>query len=138
METPVDSATKSRRPWRDSKWQGNDGVKSERRHLALLSVLGGLVFFGAGCWGASSVTNRNTQSLNAPYGGYTQGPGDVPSPSINLADVASLELKVRSYNSYTKDKAVTLYPWEHLAEPHKPNVLELLNWPASGDELDYR
>lgn len=137
--TPLDSSGRTRREWWDGGWQEVEGVRRERRHLVLLSMLGGIVFFGAGCWGASAVTSRRPRSLQSSHVLYSPKSSDISKTGVELAqDVQDLDLKVRSYNAYTKDHPIELYPWEHLAEPYKPNVLELLDWPASGDDIEYR
>lgn len=42
------------------------------------------------------------------------------------------------YNAYTKDNDIELYPWEHVAEPYAPTTMEVLDWPQTGDNLEYR
>lgn len=140
--SPRESTTfgERRRWWDNTRLEG---VNSERRHLAILSVLGGLVFFGAGCWGATTVSGRaiTPQSANAAYSVEQSTPGSKVGVNLAATGVSSAEdgdLKVRLYNSYTENNPVQLYPWEHLAEPYKPTVMEVLDWPASGDDVEYR
>lgn len=60
--------------------------------------------------------------------------------ATNVADGSgsSDDLKVHLYNFYTKDNPIELYPWEHVAEPYAPTTMELLDWPQTGDNLEYR
>lgn len=82
-----------------------------------------------GAWGTTNVPRR------------TQHQEDLLNSSrhANLAasDLPS-ELMVRLFNAYTDKNPIELYPWEHMAEPHKPSTMELLDWPESSDELEYR
>ncbi|CBJ26075.1 tyrosinase-like protein 2 [Ectocarpus siliculosus] len=53
-------------------------------------------------------------------------------------ETTTTELQVRMFNTYTLQNPITLYPWEHMAEPLKPSTMELLDWPVSGEHLEYR
>lgn len=132
MDTKLRDIARLRRRnnwWDPRGWAGFDAVRTERRQLAILSVLGALVFLGA--WGVTTSVPQRIQ----------QHQQDLLSSSrdANLAasDLPS-ELKVRVFNAYTDKNPIELYPWEYMAEPHKPTTMELLDWPVSSDELDYR
>lgn len=131
------------------------GVRTERRQLAVLGVLAGLVLFGSATWGAASVA-RNSKARQhvegqlQPQNQELQEEDMVVTSSLNAAVDMNLAaaaatsneeeelFKIHVYNSYTKDDPIQLYHWEYMAEPHKPTRMELLNWPAASDELDYR
>lgn len=129
-----------RQGWWNTARRGVDGVLTERRQLVILSVLGGLVFFGA-----SSISNRTTaprvQQVDATGSSETAGEATGfrgGASMLALSADSPNPLKVRLYNAYTMDNPIELYPWEHLAEPHKPSTMEMLDWPAASDELEYR
>lgn len=131
------------------------GVRTERRQLAVLGVLAGLVFFGSATWGAASVA-RNSKARQhvegqlQPQNQEFQEEDIAVTSSLNAAldinmaaDLATSDegeelFKIHVYNSYTKDDPIQLYKWEYMAEPHKPTRMELLNWPEASDQLDYR
>lgn len=139
-----------RRNWWDVRWSRSGAFRNERRHLIILSVLGGLVFFGAGL--LSGINSTNAAASRAGSFSSTSKPGSLSlevsaTESTRLDAVNTVpteaseqpkELKVRMYNFYTKNNEIELYPWEHLAEPHKPSTMELLDWPASDESLEYR
>lgn len=145
-----------RRRWWDVRLSRNGAFHKERRHLMFLSVLGGLVFFGAGMLGGttrlSSSSKQEPQqashSLSAvPQGGspssrQAQEGSNAAASTGMLAAIpngdAPSELKVHLYNSYSQNNPIDLYPWQFLAEPFKPTTMELLDWPASGEQLEYR
>ena len=140
-----------RRKWWDVRWSRSEAFRNERRQFVILSVLGGLVFFGAGLFSgvistnaaasrAGSLSSTSTKSASIPM-----EKGAVESARLDALDVVTTEasekpkeLKVHMYNSYTENNSIELYPWEHMAEPHKPSTMELLDWPASDDTLEYR
>lgn len=136
------------------RWSRSGAFRKERRHLVVLSVLAGLVFFGAGLLGGTTRTTASQQATSA--GSFSAAaqvdsvpPGTVgqlnPAASTGLAATnvadgsgSSDDLKVHLYNFYTKDNPIELYPWEHVAEPYAPTTMELLDWPQTGDNLEYR
>lgn len=141
----------SRRSWWQVRWSGGTGVHNERRHLAILSVLGGVVFFGAGLLGSTASTRSAAAPQSANTGSFS-ATSDVASNAqsasgakiVNTASTTSLagmkdgSLTVHMYNAYTKNNPTELYPWEHNAEPHKPSTMELLDWPSSDVNIEYR
>lgn len=135
------------------RWSRSGAFRSERRHLVFLSVLGGLVFFGAGLLGGTASASRisSPQTPSTETLSSVSKVGTVPSAEAGVVKSTSLatsavlsseasnkELKVRMYNSYTEYNPIELYPWEHMAEPYKPTTMELLDWPEAGERVEYR
>lgn len=52
--------------------------------------------------------------------------------------VSPTNIKIRVYNTYTKDHPIQHYPWEHVAEPYRDTMLEIQSWPGWEDNVDYR
>lgn len=145
-----------RRKWWDVRWSRSGAFRNERRHLVILSVLGGLVFFGAGLLGGTATTRNaaphspDTESFSATSqagalsSGAAKGLNPVASTDLAAANIAASsdqqapELRVHLYNWYTQSNEIELYPWEHLAEPHKPTTMDLLDWPESDEHVEYR
>lgn len=111
------------------------------------------MFFGAGLLGGGAATSRASAPQASTAGSFSATPvsekagavtpavasGDVVAPTDGApSDDRPTELKVRMYNRYTKDNGIELYPWEHMAEPHKPTTMELLDWPQADENLEYR
>lgn len=131
--------------------------RNERRHLVILSVLAGVVFFGCGLLGGTAPSRYSTAppsntgsfsaSTAAQSGSGLEEQGQ-DGPDMNLAATIgavgetssgeTTELKVRIYNAYTANNPIELYPWEHMAEPYKPSTMEVVGWPSSGENLEYR
>lgn len=149
------AATGEGRNWWNVRWSRSGAFRNERRHLVVLSVLAGLVFFGAGLLGGTTRATAPQQATSA--GSFSAAaqedsvpPGSVgqlnPVASTDLAATnvvddqsePSKDLKVHLFNTYTKDNDIELYPWEHIAEPYTPTTMEVLDWPQSGDNLEYR
>jgi len=141
------------------RWSRSMAFRNERRHLVILSVLAGVVFFGCGLLGGTSssrysaVTPSNTGSFSASAaaqsgsGSEEEGQGQRDGSDMNLAATVgaaggssgeTAELQVRVYNAYTVNNPIELYPWEHMAEPYKPSTMEVVGWPSSGENLEYR
>lgn len=140
--------------------------RNERRHLIFLSVLAGVVFFGCGLLGTTSLYSApasqdtpgsfsaSSAAATQPVAGSQQqqqqqfaavaAAGAEGSSSSGGGDGSSgetqeePELKVHVFNSYTKGNPLDLYPWEHVSEPYKPSTMEVLDRPPSGDNLEYR
>lgn len=156
MESSV-VAGERRGLWSNLRCSKSLAFQRERRHLVILSVLAGVVFFGCGLLGGTA-TGRysppNTGSFSASAatepisGSGTDAEREqLDGTGMSLAAAATAtpgtsgetpDLKVHLFNTYTKDNPVDLYPWEHLAEPYKPSTMELLGWPEAGDNLEYR
>lgn len=147
----MDSAGSSdRRNWWEVRWSSSGAFRNERRQLIILSLLGGLVFFGAGLLSGVISTNAaasKTGSFSVPSKsgpmsleatGAQSSRMDTVGAASSGASEHSTELKVRLYNHYTENNKIELYPWEHVAEPYKPSVMELLDWPQADENLDYR
>lgn len=136
------------RNWWNVRWSRSGAFHNERRHLVILSVLAGLVFFGAGKLGGSTGTSAPQQATGAGSFSASAQANAAPAGAAGqtglaatiAADVGypSEDLKVRMYNAYTKDNPIELYPWEHVAEPYAPTTMEMLDWPESNDNLEYR
>ncbi|CAB1121103.1 unnamed protein product [Ectocarpus sp. CCAP 1310/34] len=131
--------------------------RNERRHLVMLSVLAGVVFFGCGLLGgttssryiAPSSPSRGSFSASSTpveqsgLDGGAMAAGEQQQAKLaaevdSSGETTTTELKVRMFNTYTLQNPITLYPWEHMAEPYKPSTMELLGWPVSGEHLEYR
>lgn len=80
---------------------------------------------------------QNQQQRLATVAGAA-GLGSSTSSSGGGDADSSDDLKVHVYNAYTAGNPLDLYPWEHMAEPYKPSTMEVLGWPQSGDNLEYR
>lgn len=139
--------------WSNFRCSRSMAFRRERRHLVILSVLAGVVFFGCGMLGATSryspPVSTNTGSFSAseasqPVSGSGRDAGQeqLDGEGMSLAATGTSgempELKVHLFNKYTQDNAIELYPWEHSAEPYKPSTMELLDWPEAGENLEYR
>lgn len=145
----------SRGSWPNLHCSRSMAFRNERRHLIILSVLAGIVFFGCGLLGGTA--SRYSPPASPNTGSFSASTPQVDPSVSGLGGEASAEayqqqmdfaavvdggemaeLKVHMFNSYTKDNPIDLYPWEHMAEPYKPSTMELLGWPQSGDNLEYR
>lgn len=136
------------RNWWNVRWSRSGAFHNERRHLVILSVLAGLVFFGAGKLGATTRTSAPQQAASVGSFSASAQTDAVPARAAGQTGLAATitpdvgyptkDLKVHLYNSYTKDNDIELYPWEHVAEPYAPTTMEMLDWPASNDNLEYR
>eukprot|EP00752_Nemacystus_decipiens_P016248 g14528.t1 len=137
--------------WSNVRCSKSMAFQRERRHLAILSVLAGVVFFGCGLLGGTA-TSRYSAPSSSNSGSFSASAGTQPVSEAEQAQLGGAgmslaatgttgetpELKVRLFNKYTQDNPIELYPWEHLAEPYKPSTMELLDWPESGENLEYR
>lgn len=141
--------------WSNFRCSRSMAFQRERRHLVILSVLAGVVFFGCGLLGGTA-TSRYSAPASSNTGSFSasattqqvSGSGreaeqeQLEGAGMSLAAMGTTgetpELKVHLFNAYTKDNPIDLYPWEHVAEPYKPSTMELLDWPESGDNLEYR
>lgn len=141
------------RSWWNVRWSRSGAFRKERKHLVILSVLAGLVFFGAGLLGGTSRATAPEQPTSAGSFSATSKVDSVPpgqrNPAVETGLAAATnvaadggepsgDLKVHLYNFYTKDNDIELYPWEHVAEPYTPTTMEVLDWPATSDNLEYR
>lgn len=141
--------------WFNFRCSKSMAFRRERRHLVILSVLAGVVFFGCGLLGGTTKT-RYSPPASTSTGSFSasaatqSGSGSIREAEQEQAGGTGMslaatgtsgetaELKVHLYNKYTKDNPIDLYPWEHLAEPYKPSTMELLGWPEPGENLEYR
>lgn len=142
--------------WSNFRCSRSMAFQRERRHLVILSVLAGVVFFGCGLLGGTA-TSRYSPPASTSTGSFSASPAtqaasgsgseaeqeQLDGTGMSLAAATgtsgeTLELKVHLFNAYTQDNPIDLYPWEHMAEPYKPSTMELLGWPQPGENLEYR
>lgn len=61
--------------------------------------------------------------------GVAPRPGEDVLVELPVRDVQG-SLAVKVWNEYvTAGREVELYPWEHIAEPHKMTVMHVASWP---------
>lgn len=110
-----------------------------RRHLLRVAVSCGAMFCLVGFWMAV----RSTVAPERGAGNVTQaqlygrGRSRIAGRKEGLSADDSVQVLVS--NKYQRDRATSMYPWEHVAEPERDTRLEILSWPArDGAALDYR
>lgn len=90
-------------------------------------VAGGFMLFSMAFWAAGPARDGTT-AHTSPMSLATSR-GDRAAPAIG----------VKVYNEYTRGHPIQLYPWEHMAEPHRPTTLKINNAPeVLGEDVEYR
>ena len=94
--------------------------------LSLL-VLGAMIVviaLGTNRWRQNTFDNINaTWPEQQPDGGFSL-----------------LAMSVQVYNAYREEGSIELYPWEHVAEPHRTTMLGVTSWSreALSSEVEFR
>ena len=112
----------------------------------------GISVFASIGWAAISVLYRSgalvgvSETVVTSSGDWGEGRAAFLRAStvqMDAAEVTDHAMEVRVWNDYQEAETNTslqLYPWEHIAEPHRRTMMEVASWneDALGESVDFR
>lgn len=82
----------------------------------------GVVLCSAGVWASRALPEQSGASTS----------------STSLGRTGLVDVRLRVFNSYTKDNPIEKYPFEYIAEPYRSTILEIESWTGLDDNVEYR